>query len=97
MTAPPPELDASVSQVYKMQRPIGTLIPQSEILIYNEDRSIEFFLPATEELLALFWERDAALRLFVLGRIVDTIFNIDEVVDDPGWDDPFTVVFHPER
>lgn len=42
------------TQIIKLQRPLATNMDQAQVLVYNEDRSLERMLPYTDDMQKLF-------------------------------------------
>lgn len=68
--------------ICKIQKPIvGSM---ADALVYNEDRSVLFHMPMTEEVRDLF--RNGQLKVFHQCHIIEGgILNIGDRVKDPGW------------
>lgn len=73
--------------IFKIQRPISAEVSGSddEVLIYNEDRSIEFMIPMS--LMERFWlDVGAYLKVYVEAEIdEDEGFVIDSIVEEQPW------------
>ena len=70
----------SPEEIFKMQRPLGG--EMGVMLIYNESRSITFTLPMYKRDRKLFGEKP---KIYVRAAIIDTIFTIEEIVEDQNW------------
>ena len=63
-------------EIFKMQRPLYTN-GSDEVLVYNDDRTKEFMMPASPSVLALFGDE---VKIFVTGEL-----RHDEVEDEPEF------------
>lgn len=68
-------------QEWKMQRPLFTT-GEPMLLVYNGNRSKEFEMTPTPELLALF---QGNLKIYVLGKLNNGQFEIHEVLKNRHW------------
>ena len=80
-------------EIFKLQRPLVSTEPQVMVMIYNEDRSKEGFLPATPEVLDLFpeepiWEEGLQVdpyKIFVYGTFHYGEIDIVEIAPWQDW------------
>jgi hypothetical protein len=68
-------------QIFKVQVPIATNEPEPQALIYNEDRSKEFWMPLTQQILDFM---DGEFKKFVYGS-VDYKHNTFTIDSDAPW------------
>lgn len=82
---------AKEEMVFKLQRPLMTTEKEPHVLIYNEDRSVEGFLPMTEEVFNLFPESNVdgwaeQYKIFVKGMFDRETGNVD-ITEITEWQD----------
>lgn len=71
-------------EVFKLQRPLHTNGDYNEILIYNEDRSVEAQLPVSSEVIELIFNDE--YKVYMLGKVGDDgIVRISGRVEDQDW------------
>jgi hypothetical protein len=73
-------------EIFKIQRPLATNWEVPKALVYNEDHSVEFFIPVDDGILETFFvEAGMPAKLYVLGELKRGEFVIDEVVEEQDW------------
>jgi hypothetical protein len=68
--------------IVKIQRPLATNT-EPTALVYNQDHSVFFQWPYTDEVAALF--ADGSLKVYVHARLIEGNLHVGERVTEQDW------------
>lgn len=75
-----------MSEIFKVQRPVFTTLHAPEVLIYNEDRSVQITSPLNEGWKTFFGDE---YKMYIRGELTEVDgqpgINVEDIIPEDQW------------